>query len=125
MKVNLERLSSSELAWDLIQKYPNVVEIRLGEILKQRGLTQGDLHRLTGIRVATINEICNAKKYSMNIFHLVAIMCALRITDVREILSVKFTDEVVKAWEEEMENYDGGLTNKQREEFNENLKKMY
>ena len=126
MKVDLHRLGGSEVIMEMIDKYPNKVEIKLGEILKERDLSQGDLHRMTGIRVATINEIVNAKKYSVNIVHLVCIMASLRITDVREIFDVTFDDEVMEAWEEEMEHYEGkGMTHKQEKEMEENMVKMY
>ena len=125
MKVDLHRLGGSEVIMGMIEKYPNKVEIRLGEILKERGLSQGDLHRMTGIRVATINEIANAKKYSMNIVHLVCIMSALRITDVREIFNIEFDEEVKEAWKEEMEHYESGMTNKQKQEVQENMNKMF
>lgn len=125
MKVDLHRLGGSEVVMDMIEKYPNKVEIKLGEVLKKRELSQGDLHRMTGIRVATINEIVNAKKYSMNIVHLVAIMSALRITDVREIFNVEFDEKVKKDWEEEMKHYETGMTNKQKQEVQENITKMF
>jgi transcriptional regulator with XRE-family HTH domain len=125
MKVDLHRLGGSEVIMGMIEKYPNKVEIRLGEILKERGLSQGDLHRMTGIRVATINEIANAKKYSMNIVHLVCIMSALRITDVREIFNIEFDEEVKEAWKEEMEHYEKGMTHKQKQEVQENMNKMF
>lgn len=125
MKVDLQRLSGSEVVMDMIEKYPNKVELKLGEILKERELSQGDLHRMTGIRVATINEIVNAKKYSVNIVHLVCIMCALRITDIREIFDITFDDEVKEEWKEEMEFYEKGMTNKQNKEVQENMVKMF
>lgn len=126
MKIDLYRLGGSEVLTKMLDKYPSNVEMKLGDILKERGLSQGDLHRMTGIRIATINEMVNAKKNSINILHLVVIMSALRITDVREIFSVEFTEEVTEAWNEEMELYGGkGMTSSQKKDVEENIKMMF
>lgn len=81
-------------------------------------MSQGDLHVLTGIRMATLNEIPNGKKLSVNMLHFATIMAALRITDIRELFNIEFADEVQKAWEEEMKDYEWkGFTPKQKEEL--------
>ncbi|OMI07669.1 XRE family transcriptional regulator [Bacillus paralicheniformis] len=126
MELKLRGMGTRQVTLDLIDRYPQKVVIKLGEVLKERGLSQGDLHRLTGIRTASLNDMANAKKQSINVLHLVAIMCALRITDIRELFDIEFDEEVKQAWEEEMNDYEGrGLTIKQKEELAENVKKMY
>lgn len=125
MELTLRGLGTNEVTLDLIKKYPNKVVLRLDEILKERDLSQGDLHRMTGIRVATLNEFVNAKKQSINVLHLVAIMSALRISDVREIFDIQFDEEVKEAWKEEMEHYEKGMTPKQKAEVEEHIKKLY
>ncbi|MBT2599710.1 helix-turn-helix transcriptional regulator [Oceanobacillus sp. ISL-74] len=109
----------------VLQKYPHKIEIKLDNILIDRNMTQFQLHKLTGIRMATISEFINGKKGSVNFVHLVTIMAALRITDISEIISVKFDKEVEEAWKEEMSNYEGrGLTAKQQELEEEVVKTM-
>ncbi|MCY8048484.1 helix-turn-helix transcriptional regulator [Bacillus haynesii] len=126
MELKLRGMGTRQVTLDLIEKYPQKVVIKLDEVLKERGLSQGDLHRLSGVRVASINDMVNAKKQSINVLHLVAIMCALRITDIRELFDIEFDEEVKQAWEEEMKDYEGrGLTIKQKEELAENVKRMY
>ncbi|MBE7117302.1 helix-turn-helix transcriptional regulator [Bacillus paranthracis] len=125
MHRDLLNQNTNAVVTELLEKTPHRVVNRLGELLKERGMSQGDLSRLTGIRVATINEIANIKKLSINWLHLVPIMIALRITDMNEIISVEFPDEVKERFEKEMEGYEGGLTPKMLEEVEENSKKMY
>jgi hypothetical protein len=58
--------------------------------------------------------------------HFAAIMAALRITDIRELFNIEFDDEVQKAWEEEMKDYEGeGFTTIQKEELTHNVSRMY
>jgi DNA-binding Xre family transcriptional regulator len=126
MELDLSRMNGVEITHDLINKYPSKVRLKLDEIMNERGIALGDLYRLTGIRIATLSEIKNGRKNSINIVHIVAIMVALRISDIRELFDVDFDEEVKKEWKEEMESYDGeGLTHKQREILTENIRRMY
>jgi DNA-binding Xre family transcriptional regulator len=93
-----------------LDKFPHKIHIKLGEILRERGLTQGDLHRLTGLRVATINELVNFKKKSLTVAHLVSIMIALRITDIRDLIEIEFDEEVQAYFKEENERMKNGFT---------------
>ncbi|BCB02235.1 helix-turn-helix domain-containing protein [Bacillus sp. KH172YL63] len=95
---------------EALDKFPHKIHIKLGEILRERGLTQGDLHRLTGLRVATINELVNFKKKSLTVAHLVSIMIALRITDIRDLIEVEFDQEVQNYFNEENQRMKNGFT---------------
>ncbi|KSU61629.1 hypothetical protein AS034_14955 [[Bacillus] enclensis] len=95
---------------ETLDRFPHKIHIKLGEILRERGLTQGDLHRLTGLRVATINELVNFKKKSLTVAHLVSIMIALRITDIRDLIEIEFDEEVQAYFNEENERMNNGFT---------------
>jgi DNA-binding Xre family transcriptional regulator len=95
---------------ETLDRFPHKIHIKLGEILRERGLTQGDLHRLTGLRVATINELVNFKKKSLTVAHLVSIMIALRITDIRDLIEIEFDEEVQAYFSEENERMKNGFT---------------
>ncbi len=125
MHRDLLNQNTNVVVTDLLQKTPHRVVNRLGEILKEREMSQGDLSRLTGIRVATINDFANMKKLNVNWLHVVPIMIALRITDMSEIVYVEFTEEVKERFAEDMEGYAGGLTPKMIQEVEENTKRMY
>ncbi|MGD2278167.1 helix-turn-helix domain-containing protein [Bacillus wiedmannii] len=125
MHRDLLNQNTNVVVTDLLQKTPHRVVNRLGEILKEREMSQGDLSRLTGIRVATINDFANMKKLNVNWLHVVPIMIALRITDLSEIVYVEFTEEVKERFAEDMDGYTGGLTPKMIQEVEENTKRMY
>ncbi|MCA1056133.1 helix-turn-helix transcriptional regulator [Rossellomorea aquimaris] len=107
-----------------LDKFPHKIHIKLGDILRDRGLTQGDLHRLTGLRVATINELVNFKKKSLTVAHLVSIMIALRITDIRELIEVEFDEEVQAYFKEENERMRNGFTPDLTKTAEENVKRI-
>ncbi|MEK5205335.1 helix-turn-helix transcriptional regulator [Bacillus sp. FSL R10-2789] len=125
MHRDLLNQNTNEVVTGLLENTPHRVVNRLGELLKERGMSQGDLSRLTGIRVATINDFANMKKTNVNMLHLVPIMIALRITDMTEIFYVEFPKEVKERFAEDMEGYEGGLTEKMIKEVEENSKEMY
>ncbi|GAF13078.1 hypothetical protein JCM19046_124 [Bacillus sp. JCM 19046] len=124
MKYELNRSDNTEIVTHNLERYEKDVIIHLHDVLKQRGLTISDLHRMTGIRIASLSELANARKYSVNIIHLVLIMQALRITDVTELFEVRFSAETKAEWAEEMAHYVSGLTKQQEDEVNDNLQRM-
>ncbi|WP_144466728.1 helix-turn-helix domain-containing protein [Bacillus nitratireducens] len=125
MHRDLLNQNTNAVVTELLERTPHRIVNNLGELLRERGMSQGDLSRLTGIRVATINDIANIKKLNVNWLHIVPIMIALRITDMSEIISVEFPDEVKERFEKDMEGYNGGLTPKMIEEVEQNSTKMY
>lgn len=62
------------------------IMIRLREIMKERGLTQQDLADISGVRRAFISEMCTNARTTINRKNLAAVMDALDIKDVGEIL---------------------------------------
>lgn len=62
-------------------------KIRLEEVLREREMTQKDLHELTGIRPAAISALTRGVIERVNINHIVRIANALEITDIRELLT--------------------------------------
>jgi DNA-binding Xre family transcriptional regulator len=109
---------------EALNKFPHKIHIKLGEILRERGLTQGDLHRLTGLRVATINELVNFKKKSLTVAHLVSIMIALRITDIRDLIEVEFDQEVQDYFIEENQRMKNGFTPDLTKTAEQNVKRI-
>ncbi|MBN8192379.1 helix-turn-helix transcriptional regulator [Bacillus sp. NTK074B] len=109
---------------EALSKFPHKIHIKLGEILRERGLTQGDLHRLTGLRVATINELVNFKKKSLTVAHLVSIMIALRITDIRDLIEIEFDQEVQDYFNEENQRMKNGFTPDLTKTAEQNVKRI-
>ncbi|MCP3742539.1 helix-turn-helix domain-containing protein [Rossellomorea sp. BNER] len=115
---------TNSIVIETLEKFPHKVNIKLGKILKERGMTQGDLHRLTGLRVATINELVNFKKKSLTVAHLISIMVALRIWDIRELIEIEFDDEVILYFKEEQKKMEDGFTPDLRKTVETNLLRM-
>ena len=68
------------------------VELKIREVMSQKGITQTKLAELTGINQSVISQF--GKKNSINRNHLIKIVNALGITDIKQILDFKITDEL-------------------------------
>lgn len=73
----------------LLESTDYEIEVKLSKILQERNLTQSELSELTGIRVATINDIVNNRRDAWNQYHLVAIMSALGIERLSDLIDIK------------------------------------
>ncbi|PPA87913.1 XRE family transcriptional regulator [Brevibacillus laterosporus] len=64
------------------------IYIKLADILKERGISQRELARLTGIRVSSINEMCNNETVRLPLDNLAKIceVLGVEITDVLELV---------------------------------------
>ncbi|WP_068792829.1 helix-turn-helix domain-containing protein [Brevibacillus laterosporus] len=64
------------------------IHIKLADLLKERGVSQRELARLTGIRVSSINEMCNNETIRLPLDNLAKIceVLGVEITDVLELV---------------------------------------
>lgn len=69
------------------------IHCRLGEIMENIGVNITELADLTGIRYVSIHELVHNKKVTFNMQHLLAIMVALRISDISDLLQIQFEDK--------------------------------
>ncbi len=81
------------------------IKYNLANAMSERGLTQRTLSLLTGIRQATISDMCNGVGVQINKAHLLALMITLRITDIREIIDIRFTKELEEQFHIESTNW--------------------
>ncbi len=65
------------------------LNVRLSDLLKERGMTQKQLSELTGIRPAAISEICNNQRTSINREHIEKIAHCLDIQDIRDLICLE------------------------------------
>lgn len=65
------------------------LEMRLKEVLKERGLEQKELAQMAGLTERTVSELCNnkLKRYPKDV--LEAIMGALQIDDLNVLFRIK------------------------------------
>lgn len=66
-----------------------VVELRLGTVLTERGLTQKELAEKTGIRPAAISQLCRGFVDRLNLDHIARIATTLGIDDINELVTLK------------------------------------
>jgi len=62
-----------------------IVRNKVKHILDKKGISQKEFAEMTGLREATISDICRNAKASTNLEHLAIIMNALKVRDFNEI----------------------------------------
>jgi hypothetical protein len=87
-----KRKNINEVVNKTIEEFDVKVNCKLGTILDEVGLSIRELSLLTGIRYASVNELVNNKKVTLNLQHVLAIMVALRITDFNQLFELEFED---------------------------------
>lgn len=102
------------------------VKSKLKDKLDEYGLTIMELSHLTGIRYASLNELANDKKVTLNLQHLTAIMVALRVKSFDELFTLDFADtEKSNQFDEEVAEYkDKGLPDSALDKMGENKIKL-
>lgn len=78
---------------------------RLSDRLKERNLSMRDFAKLSGLRLATISDLCNGIKQSLNLHHVLICMMVLRITDLSSIVEIVFPEELKRQYKEEAEEW--------------------
>lgn len=71
------------------------INFKLSDRLQERGLTVRKTAEMTGLRGATISDLCTGRKGSVNLQHILLLMIALRITDIRELIDIEFPENWV------------------------------
>lgn len=74
---------------------------KIDDCLVRRGLNQRDLSILTGIRIGTISEMVNGKEASFNKNRLIAVMVALRVSSMDELIEIRLPTNIVEQYEKE------------------------
>ena len=108
-QVGLDKVVRDRTADLLLTVLNSVPEIRfiskIDEALEKRGLTQGKLATLCGLRPTTVSEIINGSRSALTKAHIASIMIALRITDISEILNIEFAPETTEQFEKESKDW--------------------
>ncbi|MDZ5473272.1 helix-turn-helix transcriptional regulator [Bacillus sp. 31A1R] len=63
-----------------------MIQLRIDEILRDRGMNQKDLCELSGLRPTTVSEMVRGVRTSVNLKHLETIMNSLDIEDFNQII---------------------------------------
>ena len=90
----------------LLESIPDLyIENKLDDRLAEVGLNQKQFSQLTGLRHATISDFVNGKKIMLNKYQLLAILISLRITDIRDLIDVHFSEETKEQFKAEREKW--------------------
>lgn len=94
-KEAVDRATREETAEE-IEEYENqplIVELRIGALIKSRGINQKQLAEMTGIREAAISQLCRGFVDRLNLDHIARIGTALKVKSIEELV------QLVKYWE--------------------------
>ena len=69
-------------------------EFKLADLMEERGLSVRDLAKLSGLRLATISDLMQGNKGSINLHHIVVLMMVLRVTNITDIINVHIPKEL-------------------------------
>lgn len=69
------------------------VEVKISQLIKQHNISYRELSRLTDIRHSALIELANQKRQNINFSHIERIAESLNIKDIREIITIKETNE--------------------------------
>lgn len=89
---------TSEKTLELLGSIDNKIQIKthLGRLLDERNMTQSELARVTGIGNNMISGfVSNREGVKVGYAHIYALMIALRLTDISELLYVDMPDDVL------------------------------
>lgn len=102
---NLVNSKASDVTKHVIATVPEIqIKTKLKQILDERKMSQAELGRLTGIPRNQINAFVNNKEgKSLGYHHIMAIMIALRLTDISQLLYVEMNEETVDQFNKERE----------------------
>ena len=89
-----KRKNIIEVVNETMEEFGQVkIQTKIAERLEELGMSLNQLSLLTGIRYASLNELKNGKKVTLNLQHLIAIMIALRVKSFDQILTLDFMDK--------------------------------
>jgi transcriptional regulator with XRE-family HTH domain len=89
-------IAKGEIIENEVEDYlePVVVHLKIGEAIKNRGLTQKDVAKMTGIRPAAISQLARGFVDRLTLDHVARIAMALNISDIRELMTLELESEV-------------------------------
>lgn len=97
MKDLHKSMKINDVVNETIEQFPSIkLKCNLAEVLEYRGMTLRELSLLTGIRYASLNELKNGKRVTLNLQHVMAVVVALRITDFGSLFEIDFGEEEEK-----------------------------
>lgn len=81
--------------------YGMELQFKLADRMAERNLTVRDLSALSGLRLATISDIMNGNRSSINFQHLTMLMVALRLTKISDLIDIYIPEYICDKFEED------------------------
>ena len=76
------------------------IKTHLGKLLEERRLTQAEISEITGIGKNMISGFVNNKEgVKVGYSHIYALMIALRLTDISELIYVEYDEETAEKFD--------------------------
>ncbi|MGG5358250.1 MULTISPECIES: helix-turn-helix domain-containing protein [unclassified Enterococcus] len=99
--------SSNEILRKIVLSEDITIRYKLKELLEERRLINSDLAKMTGIRNGTLTDYVNNKQNNrvINISHLFAMMIALRVSHIEDIIEVELPLEKVRQYKQESNDW--------------------
>ncbi|ADP32861.1 helix-turn-helix domain-containing protein [Bacillus atrophaeus] len=124
MKVSTILDGSHSLMNDVVVGTARLLEdaeivLKIDDLLKERGITQQDLALMTGMRIGTVSQIVNGKGISFNKVQLLAIMVALQVSDLSELIEFRLPPETKEKFDNNSQEW------KETREMPFELKELY
>lgn len=103
----ISRKNINAVVNETIMQFPSIgYKCNLQERMDEVGINLTELSNLTGIRYATLNDLKNAKKVTLNLQHVFAVMVALRLESFNDLFEITFVDaDDAKRFKDESELY--------------------
>lgn len=96
---------SNQVIKDLVLSENVKVVFKLEQLIKERNLLMKDLAEITGIRAGTLSDYAKGNPAVINSGHLLAMITALRITDISELLEIQMDSETADRFTTEKEKW--------------------
>jgi DNA-binding Xre family transcriptional regulator len=122
-----KRKNINEVVNENIEQFGQVTVVsKVGERAGELGLNLRELSLLTGIRYASVNELANGKKVTLNLQHLLAIMVVLRTKSFDDLFEIQFEDASEESrFDAEAEQYRSfGLPDSELERIKDNAERL-
>lgn len=96
-----------DITKELVKSEPIRITWHLKERMIERGINLKELEELTGIQGHTLSRYSNNKQSfsTVNIVHIIALMIALRLTDMTEILTIRADEDIVPRFKAQSEEW--------------------
>lgn len=103
----LGEIDHSRISWGIktILQFSEIcgmeLHFKLADRMAERGLSVRGLSALSGLRLATIHDIMNGNRTSINLQHLTVLMTVLRLTKLSDLIEIHLPEYLTHHFDQE------------------------